>query len=209
MTTSGIIKVLSVDDHPLLREGIRLVIQSQPDMELVAEASNGQEAIDMFALHRPSVVLMDLQMPVMGGIEATIAIRNIAPSARIIVLTTYSGDVQAARALKAGASGYLLKNLPRAEFLQAIRDVYAGKRRIAVEIAAEIAGHVDADTLTQRELGVLKNVAEGNSNKCIASVLGLSQDTVKGHMRNIMAKLCANDRTHAVTTAMRRGYLEC
>jgi len=202
------IRILMVDDHPLLREGVSAVIHGEPDIELVAEATNGQEAIELFRLHRPDVTLMDLQMPGINGIEAIAAIRGEFPSARCIVLTTYQGDVQALRALKAGAAGYLLKSMLRKELLDTIRAVHAGKRRIPPEIAAELADHVTDDALTEREIEVLRRVATGHSNKIIAAQLTLSEATVKGHMKSILAKLNANDRTHAVTIAMKRGFLD-
>ena len=202
------IKVLAVDDHPLLREGIAAVIEGEGDIELVAQATNGQEAIELFRVHRPDVTLMDLQMPGMNGIDAIQAIRREFTSARFIVLTTYQGDVQALRALKAGASGYLLKNMLRKELLDTIRAVHAGRRRIPPEIAAELAEHTTEDSLTDREIAVLRRVSEGSSNKIIASQLNLSEATVKGHMKSILSKLGANDRTHAVTIAMKRGFID-
>jgi DNA-binding NarL/FixJ family response regulator len=200
---------MTVDDHPLLREGIAAVLDGEEDFELVAEATSGQEAIDSFRIHRPDVTLMDLQMPGMNGIDAMLAIRSQFPDARFIVLTTYQGDVQALRALKAGAAGYLLKNMMRKELLETIRIVHAGRRRIPPEIAAELADHVTEDALTDREVDVLRKVATGNSNKIIASQLNVSEATVKGHMKSILSKLGANDRTHAVTIAMKRGFLDC
>ncbi len=208
VTTLNKITVLSVDDHPLLREGIAAVIQGEEDLNLIAEAANGQEAIEAFRLHRPDVTLMDLQMPVMNGVDAIIAIRNEFPNARFVILTTYQGDVQALRAFKAGASGYLLKNMLRKELLDTIRLVNAGQRRIPPEIAAELAEHVIDDALSGREIDVLKRVAKGTSNKIIAAQLSVSEATVKAHMKSILAKLGANDRTHAVTIAMRRGFLD-
>lgn len=202
------IRVLTVDDHPLLREGIAAVLKHQQDMVLVAEAANGQEAVESFRLHHPDVTLMDLQMPGMNGIEAVTAIRKEFPNARIVVLTTYSGDVQAVRAFKAGAFGYLLKSMLRKELCDTIRAVHAGQRRIPPEIAAEIAEHHADDALTEREIEVLRQVAAGNANKIVASVLGISEETVKTHMRSILSKLAANDRTHAVTIAMKRGIIE-
>jgi DNA-binding NarL/FixJ family response regulator len=202
------IRILSVDDHQLLREGIASVLAGQDDMELAAEAAGGQEAVECFRRHKPDVTLMDLQMPGMNGIDAILAIRSEFPGARFIVLTTYQGDVQALRALKAGASGYLLKNMLRKELLDTIRIVHAGGRRIPPEVAAELAEHIIDDVLTDREVDVLRRVAAGNSNKMIAGQLGVSEDTVKGHMKSILSKLAANDRTHAVTIAMRRGYLD-
>jgi DNA-binding NarL/FixJ family response regulator len=202
------IRVLTVDDHPLLREGIAAVIDGEEDFELVAEGTNGAEAVELFRIHRPDVTLMDLQMPGMNGIDAITTIRAEFPHARFIVLTTYQGDVQALRALKAGAAGYLLKNMLRKELLDTIRIVNAGRRRIPPEIAAELADHVMDDALSDREVNVLRRVATGNSNKIIASQMNVSEATVKGHMKSILSKLGANDRTHAVTIAMKRGFLD-
>jgi DNA-binding NarL/FixJ family response regulator len=202
------IKVLAVDDHPLLREGIAAVMNGEEDIELVAQGASGEEAIELFRIHRPDVTLMDLQMPGMNGIKTISAIRAEFPNARFIVLTTYQGDIQALRALKAGAMGYLLKNMLRKELLDTIRKVHVGKRCIPPEIAAELADHVTDDALSDREIEVLKGVATGHSNKIIASQLVVSEATVKGHMKSILSKLGANDRTHAVTIAMKRGYLE-
>jgi DNA-binding NarL/FixJ family response regulator len=202
------IRILTVDDHQLLREGIAAVLEGQPDMVLVGQASNGREAIESFRQHRPDVTLMDLRMPDMSGIEAITAIRAEFPNARIIVLTTYAGDVQAAGALKAGASGYLLKNLVRKELLETIRVVHAGKRRVPPEIATEIAEHVADDALTEREIEVLRRVAAGKSNKVIAAELDISEGTVKTHMKSILPKLDASDRTHAVMIALKRGILD-
>jgi DNA-binding NarL/FixJ family response regulator len=203
-----VIKVLTVDDHPLLREGIAAVIQGEPDMMLVAEATNAQEAIESYRLHRPDVTLMDIQMPGMDGIHAMTAIRRNFPGARFIVLTTYQGDVQALRAIKAGASGYLLKNMLRKDLLDTIRAVHAGKRIIPSVIASELAEHMADDALSDRELDVLRSVAAGNSNKLVAEELAVSEATVKGHMKNILSKLGANDRTHAVTIALKRGFIQ-
>jgi len=202
------IRVLTVDDHQLLREGIAAVLEGQPDMVLIGQASNGREAIESFRQHRPDVTLMDLRMPDMSGIEAITAIRAEFPNARIIVLTTYAGDVQAAGALKAGASGYLLKNLVRKELLETIRVVHAGKRRVPPEIATEIAEHVADDALTGREIEVLRRVAAGKSNKVIAAELDIAEGTVKTHMKSIMPKLDASDRTHAVMIAIKRGIFD-
>lgn len=202
------IKVLSVDDHPLIRDGIHFAVEAQPDMLLVAEAANGQEAVELFRQHRPDVTLMDLNMPVMNGIDATSRIKEISPKSRVLVLTTYSGDMQAARALQAGADGYLLKGSLRKELVQAIRDVYSGRRRIQSEIAQNLAEHIDSDRLSEREVEVLRCVADGCSNKIVADNLGISEETVKGHMKNIMSKLEANDRTHAVFIALQRGFFE-
>jgi DNA-binding NarL/FixJ family response regulator len=207
---SGIprIRILTVDDHPLLREGIAAVIEGQPDMTLVAEATNGHEAIESFRKHRPDVALMDLRMPDMNGIEAIRAIRTEFPTARIVVLTTYAGDVQALGALKAGASGYLLKSMLRKDLLDTIRTVHAGKRRIPPQIASEIAEHAADDALTEREIDVLRRVGSGNSNKQIAVQLAISEGTVKAHMKSILPKLGARDRTHAVMIAVKRGILD-
>ena len=202
------IRVLTVDDHPLLREGVAAVMEGEADIELVAEASSGTEAIELFRRHRPDVTLMDLQMPGMSGIDAILAIRAEFSNARFIVLTTYQGDVQALRALKAGAAGYLLKNMLRKELLETIRVIHSGRRRIPPEIAAELADHVTDDALSEKEIAVLQRVATGNSNKIIASQLNVSEATVKGHMKSILSKLNANDRTHAVTIAMKRGFLD-
>lgn len=202
------IRILTVDDHQLLREGIAAVLEGQPDMVLIGQASNGREAIQSFRQHRPDVTLMDLRMPDMSGIEAITAIRAEFPNARIIVLTTYAGDVQAAGALKAGASGYLLKNLVRKELLETIRVVHAGKRRVPPEIATEIAEHVADDALTEREIEVLRRVAAGRSNKVIAAELDISEGTVKTHMKSILPKLDASDRTHAVMIALKRGIFD-
>jgi DNA-binding NarL/FixJ family response regulator len=202
------IRVMTVDDHPLLREGIAAVLQDEPDMVLVAEATNGDDAIRSFRQHRPDVTLMDIQMPGMCGIDAMTAIRTEFPNARFVVLTTYQGDVQALRALKAGASGYLLKSMLRKELLETIRIVDSGRRRIPPEVAAELADHLADDALSEREMEILRQVASGNSNKLIASQLRISEATVKGHMKNILSKLGANDRTHAVTIAIKRGFID-
>jgi DNA-binding NarL/FixJ family response regulator len=203
-----LITVLIVDDHPLLREGITAVIDGQADMRVVAQATNGMEAIAHFRTHQPDVTLMDLAMPQVDGVEATIAIRAEWPQARIVMLTTYGGDAKAMRALKAGACGYLLKSLIRTDLLDAIRSVHAGQRRIPREVADDLAEHVGEDTLTERELGVLRHVAAGNSNRRVAGQLGISEETVKAHMKNILGKLGANDRTHAVTIALKRGIID-
>lgn len=205
---SGFIRVLCVDDHPLMRDGIAFALQSQRDMELVGEAVDGDEALRLYRELRPDVTLMDLQMPGLNGIAAIEAIRKDFPRARIVVLTTYSGDVQASRAFKAGAMGYLLKNMLRNELIGTIRTVHAGGRRIPPEVASELAEHMDADALSPREIEVLRSVAGGHSNKIVADELTISEDTVKGHMKNILSKLGANDRTHAVLIAMRRGFLD-
>ena len=209
MTTSNsCIKILMVDDHPLLREGIAAVLERQQDIVLVAEATNGREALESFRAHRPDVTLMDLQMPEMSGIDAMIAIRREFPNARIVVLTTYRGDAQAVRAFKAGASGYLLKSMLRKDLPDTIRAVHAGQRRIPPEIAAEIAEHHTDDALTDREIEVLRLVAAGKANKIVAADLAITEETVKAHMRSILAKLAANGRTHAVTIALKRGIID-
>lgn len=201
------IRILTVDDHPLLREGIAGVLAGEPDMELIGEASNGREAIAMFRACLPDITLMDLQMPELNGVDAIAQIRKEFPAARIIVLTTYRGDVQAVRALRAGAQGYLLKSSLRKELLEAIRAVMAGRRRIPPEVAGEIAEHSADSELTAREIEILKGVAAGNSNKVIAAHLSISEETVKTHMKSVLSKLDANDRTHAVTIALKRGIL--
>lgn len=202
------IGVLAVDDHALLREGIAALLNAESDMKLVAEASNGQEAIKKFRLHRPDVTLMDLQMPALNGIEAIVAIRSEFPNARIIVLTTYIGDIQVLRALKAGARGYLLKgDVPR-QLLDTIRAVHAGQKRIPSEVAAQLAEHAAAEELSSREIDVLRLIACGNANKEIAAQLAIVEDTVKSHVTSILAKLDANDRTHAVTIGLKRGIIE-
>src|SRR5690242_17417294 len=202
------IRVLAVDDHPLLREGIATLLAAQPDMKLVAEASNGREAIEQYRTHRPDVILMDLQMPEMNGVDAVIAICSEFPAARVIVLTTYTGDVQVMRALKAGARGYLLKNLLRKELLETIRVVHAGQKRIPPDVASQLAEHATDETLSAREIEVLRLVAGGNANKEIAAQLSITEETVKGHIKNILAKLGANDRTHAVTIGLKRGIID-
>jgi DNA-binding NarL/FixJ family response regulator len=202
------IRVLSADDHVLLRDGISALIGNQPDMQLVAEASNGREAVEHFRKHRPDVTLMDLQMPEMDGIDALSAIRGEFPEARIIVLTTYAGDVQVFRALKAGARAFLLKGLLRKELLDTIRAVHAGQKCLPSEIAAEIAEHATDETLTRREVEVLRLIAGGNANKEIAARLSLTEETVKGYVKNILSKLGANDRTHAVTIGLKRRIFE-
>lgn len=204
----GPVRILSVDDHPLIRDGIAFALQTQKEMQLVAEATNGQEAIDLFEQHKPDVTLMDLQMPVMSGTDAIIHIRQRYPTARFIVLTTYSGDVQAVRAFKAGAAAYLLKSMLRKELIETIRTVNSGGRRIPPEIAQDMADHMDGDALSDREVEVLRSISQGHSNKAAAYRLNITEDTVKSHMKNILEKLRANDRTHAVMIAMKRGFLD-
>ena len=202
------IRVLAIDDHPLVREGIAALIGLEEDMELVGEASNGREALELFRKHRPDITLMDLQMPEMNGIDTTGAIRGEFPDARIIILTTHPGDVQVSRALKAGARGYILKGMLRKELLETIRAVHAGQKRLSSEAAAEIAEHVTDSGLTPREIDVLRLVAAGNANKEIGACLTLTEVTVKSHVKNILAKLGASDRTHAVTIALKRGIID-
>jgi DNA-binding NarL/FixJ family response regulator len=208
MENAGRIRILTVDDHPLLREGVASMINAEPDMQLVAEADSGAEAIKQFRSYRPDVTLMDLQMPQMNGVDAIKAICNEFNDARIIVLTTYTGDVQVLQALKAGAAGYLLKSALRTELLNAIRAVHTGRRHVSAAIATEIAVHVGEASLSERELEVLRKVAAGNSNKQVAAQLGISEDTAKAHMKSILSKLNANDRTHAVTIAVKRGIID-
>lgn len=202
------IRILTVDDHPVVRNGIAGLVEDQADMLLVGEASNGREAIQQFRVHRPDVTLMDLQMPEMSGVDAIIAIRDEFPQARIIVLTTYNGDVQVVRALKAGAQGYLIKNLLHKELLDAIRKVHAGKKILTPEVSCEVASHATDDSLTPAEISVLRLIADGNANKQIAAQLSISEETVKSRVKNILSKLGANDRTQAVTIALKRGIIE-
>jgi DNA-binding NarL/FixJ family response regulator len=203
-----VVRILAVDDHPLLREGIAALIRNEPDMQLVAEAANGREAIDQFRKVQPDVTLMDVQMPDMSGIEALIAIREEAPKAKIIVLTTYGGDALAMRAMKAGAQAYVLKGSVRKDLLETIRAVNRGQKRIHPDVAVELAQHSGESTLTAREIEVLLLVAAGNSNKRIAASLNITEDTAKGHLKSILAKLGASDRTRAVTLALKRGIIE-
>ena len=202
------IRVLTVDDHALIREGIAALIANQKDMRLVGEASNGREAIEQFRSHRPDITLMDLQMPEMNGIDALIAIRSEFPDARIIVLTTYPGDALCKRAMTAGAQAYILKGNVRKNLLDTIRAVRAGKKILHAEVAAELATHAADDDLSEREIEVLSLIAAGNSNKLVADQLAISEDTVKGHVKSILSKLGVNDRTHAVTAALKRGIIE-
>jgi two-component system, NarL family, response regulator len=206
--THDLIRILTVDDHPLLRKGIVALVNAEPDLKLVAEASNGKEAIDAFRSYRPDVTLMDLQMPEADGLEAIETIRREFPEARIIVLTTYSGDTRVLRALKVGARGYILKGYVHKELLDAIRAVHAGQKRIPPEIAAALADHATDDALTEREMDVLRLIATGNSNKQIADRLSIGEATVKSHVTNILSKLDANDRAHAVTIGLKRGIIE-
>ena len=206
--TSDLIRILAVDDHPLVRRGIANLVADQPDLSLVAEASNGREAVQQFRAHHPDVTLMDLQMPEMNGLDAIIAIRSEFPEARIIVLTTYTGDVQILRALKAGAQAYLLKNSLHKELLDAIRAVHSGKKTVSPDASFELAEHAADDALTPAEIRVLKLIAGGNANKEIAAQLSISEETVKGQVRNILSKLGANDRTQAAVIGLKRGIIE-
>jgi len=208
MNTESRIRVFSVDDHPLLREGIAALVNNQPDMVLVDQASNGAEAIQLFTKHLPDVTLLDLRLPDMSGIDTLIAIRTAFPNARVIMLTTFEGDVEIHRALQAGAYGYLLKNMPPSELLDVIRQVHAGKKRIPAEIAAQLAEHMADETLTEREVEVLQQVAGGNKNRDIADKLFISEETVKVHIKHIMEKLGATDRTQAVAIGVRRGIIQ-
>jgi DNA-binding NarL/FixJ family response regulator len=208
MTDSEVIRILAVDDHPLLRAGVAALIETQPDMTIVGEASSGREAIAAFRTTQPDVTLMDLQMPDMDGIDAILAIRSEFPQARVIVLTTYEGDALAYRALKAGARAYILKGLVRKDLLNAIRSVHAGQKRIQSEIAAKLADHAADDPLTEREIEVLSMMGDGNSNKMIADKLSITEHTVKGHVKSILSKLGASDRTHAVKLGIQRGITQ-
>ena len=202
------IRILVVDDHPIFRQGITGLLVDQPDMKLVAEACNGREAIQQYRAHRPDITLMDLQMPEMSGLDAVIAIRGESPDARVIVLTTYTGDVQVLRSLKAGAHAYLLKNLLHKELLDTIRAVHAGKKALSPEASFEIAEHATDDPLTSAEVDVLRLIAGGNANKQIADRLSITEETVKSRVKNILSKLNANDRTHAATIGLKRGIIE-
>jgi DNA-binding NarL/FixJ family response regulator len=205
---SAQIRILAVDDHILVREGIALLLSAEPDMALIGEACNGREAIQQFRAHRPDITLMDLQMPEMNGLDAIISIRGESPEAKIIVLTTYQGDVQILRALKAGARGYLLKNTLHKELLDTIRAVHAGKKALSPEASYEIAEHATDDALTPAEINVLRLIAAGNANKQIADQLSITEETVKGRVKNILSKLGANDRTQAAMIGLKRGIIE-
>jgi DNA-binding NarL/FixJ family response regulator len=207
-TDSNSIRIVAVDDHPLVRQGIASLVAVQPDMTLVAEASNGRDAIQQFRAHHPDITLMDLQMPEMNGIDAIVAIRNDFPEARIIVLTTYVGDVQILRALKAGARAYLLKNLLHKELMETIRAVHSGKKSLSPDASYQLAEHATDDALTPGEISVLRLIAAGNANKQIADQLSITEETVKGRVKNILSKLGANDRTHAATIGIKRGIIE-
>lgn len=208
MSEQGAIRIFSVDDHPLLRQGIAAIINSQPDMTLVAQAANGSEAIQLFREHQPDVTLMDLRLPDMSGIDALIAIRTEYPAACIVMLTTFEGDVEIQRALQAGARGYVLKSTPAKDLVDVIRQTHAGKKRIPAEIAAQLAEHMGEEALTAREVEVLKHLAGGNRNRDIADLLFISEETVKVHIKHIMEKLSASDRTQAVAIAVRRGIIQ-
>ncbi len=202
------IRILAVDDHPVVRQGIAGLVGVQPDMVMVGEASNGREAIQQFRTHHPDITLMDLQMPEMNGLDALIAIRNEFPDARVIVLTTYAGDAQILRALKAGAQAYLLKNTLHKELLETIRAVHAGKKTLSPEVSYQVAEHAADDSLTPAEIAVLRLIAAGNANKQIADQLSITEETVKSRVKNILSKLGANDRTHAAMIGLKRGIIE-
>jgi DNA-binding NarL/FixJ family response regulator len=207
MSNSTPIRIFSIDDHPLMREGIAAIIKNEPDMLLVAEASNGREAIEGFREHQPDITLMDLRLPDISGIDAMVAIRTEFPDARIIMLTTFEGDVEMRRALQAGAVGYMLKTMPRRQLVEMIRRVHAGKKHIPPEIASHLAEHMGEESLSKREVDVLQKIAGGNRNSDIAALLFISEETVKGHVKHIMEKLGASDRTEAVAIGIRRGII--
>jgi DNA-binding NarL/FixJ family response regulator len=208
MTNTAPIRIFSVDDHPLMREGIAAIIRNEPDMLLVAEASNGREAVQGFRDHRPDITLMDLRLPDINGIDAMVAIRTEFTDARIIMLTTFEGDVEIRRALQAGAAGYMLKTMPRKQLVEMVRRVHAGKKHIPPEIAAHLAEHMSDESLSKREVDVLQKIAGGNRNGDIAALLFISEETVKGHVKHIMEKLGASDRTEAVAIGIRRGIIQ-
>jgi len=208
MDVSSPIRIFCVDDHPIMREGIATLIRNEPDMLLVAEAATGREAIQGYREHRPDITLMDLRLPDIGGIDAMIAIRTLAADARVIMLTTYEGDVEIQRALQAGAQGYMLKSMPRKQLVEMIRKVHSGKKSIPPEVAAHLAEHFGDEALSKREIEVLQKIAGGNRNSDIASLLFISEETVKAHIKHIMEKLAASDRTEAVAIGIRRGIIQ-
>ena len=207
MAETGPIQILSVDDHPLLREGLAALINGQPDMSLIAHAATGREGLEKFRAHLPQVTLLDLRLPDMSGIDVLIAIRKASPAARVIVYTTFEGDVEIQRALKAGARGYVLKRMPPRNLLEVIRQVYSGRTCVPPEVSAHLIDHMGQDELTPREVDVLRCVAGGNRNRDIAEQLFISEDTVKGHLKHIMSKLGASDRTQAIAIALQRGIM--
>jgi len=208
MSDPAHIRVFSVDDHPLLREGIAAIINNQSDMQMVAQAATGSEALQLFRQHQPDVTLLDLRLPDMSGIDVLIALRSEFPEARVVMLTTFEGDVDIRRSLEAGARGYMLKNMPPKDLVEVIRQVHAGKKRIPAEVAAQLAEHFGNDALTEREIDVLRQIANGNRNREIGEQLFISEETVKVHIKHIMEKLGASDRTQAVAIAVRRGIIQ-